>query len=287
MYYALIILSVVMFGGCFALKDVYRRIKGSSIKISLQFSLIGSLAGFVVLMIANGLKFEFTPFTLIMAILASFNGFAFTFCSFKALDRINLSLYSLFSMLGGMVLPFLQGILFYGEKITVAKAVCFLFITFALVLTVEKGERKNGTIYYVCIFVLNGMSGVLSKIFAESNFPKTSATGYTNLISVCSVVISGVLLLIISKNQPKREKFSFTGTVIGAASGVTNKIANLVLVIALAHVDASVQYPMVTGGVMIFSTLICFFGKNKPSKKEVLSIIVAFIGLLLLFAIPI
>lgn len=46
-------------------------------------------------------------------------------------------------MFGGMVLPFLQGILFYGEKITVAKAVCFLFITVALVLTVEKGERKK------------------------------------------------------------------------------------------------------------------------------------------------
>lgn len=286
-YYALIVLSVVMFGGCFALNDAYRQRRGSSIKISLQFSLIGSLAGFVVLILINGLKFEFTPFTFIMAILASLNGFAFTFCSFKALDRINLSLYSLFSMLGGMVLPFLQGILFYGEKITVAKAVCFLFITFALVLTVEKGERKKGTIYYVCVFILNGMSGVLSKIFAESNFPKTSATGYTNLMSVCSVVISGVLLLIISKNQSKGKKFSFAGTVIGAASGITNKIANLVLVIALAHVDASVQYPMVTGGVMIVSTLICFLGKNKPSKKEILSIIVAFIGLLLLFAIPI
>ena len=101
------------------------------------------------------------------------------------------------------------------------------------------------------------------------------------------MVISGVLLLIISKNQSKGEKFSFAGTVIGAASGITNGIANLVLVIALAHVDASVQYPMVTGGVMIVSTLICFLGKNKPSKKEILSIIVAFIGLLLLFAIPI
>ena len=150
-----------------------------------------------------------------------------------------------------------------------------------------KKEKENSAIYYVCVFVLNGMSGVLSKIFAESNFPKTSATGYTNLISVCSVVISGVLLLIISKNQSKGEKFSFAGTVIGAASGITNGIANLVLVIALAHVDASVQYPMVTGGVMIVSTLICFLGKNKPSKKEILSIIVAFIGLLLLFAIPI
>ena len=287
MYYALIILSVVMFGGCFALNDAYRQRRGSSIKISLQFSFVGSLVGFVFLMIVNGLKFEFTPFTLIMAILASINGFAFTFCSFKALDRINLSLYSLFSMLGGMVLPFLQGILFYGEKITVAKAVCFLFITVALVLTVEKGEKKQGTIYYVLVFVLNGMSGVLSKIFAESNLPKTSAIGYTNLMSVCSVVISGILLLTISKKGAENNGFSLVGTAICAASGITNKIANLVLVIALAHVDASVQYPMVTGGVMIVSTLICFFGKNKPSKKEVLSIVIAFIGLLLLFAIPI
>ncbi len=222
-----------------------------------------------------------------MAILASINGFAFTFCSFKALDRINLSLYSLFSMLGGIVLPFLQGILFYGEKMSLAKLLCFLFITVALTLTVEKGERKKGTIYYVCIFVLNGMSGVLSKFFAEAPFNKASATGYTNLISICSVVISCILLLIVSKKYPGHGTFSFAGTAIGVASGITNRIANLVLVIALAHVDASVQYPMVTGGVMIVSTLICFFGKNKPSKKEILSIIVAFIGLLLLFAIPI
>lgn len=61
------------------LEDVYRKIRGSSIKISLQFSLVGSLAGFVVLMLVNGLKFEFTPFTLIITILASINGFAFTF----------------------------------------------------------------------------------------------------------------------------------------------------------------------------------------------------------------
>ena len=287
MYYALIVLSVVMFGGCFALNDVYRKIKGSSIKISLEFSFIGSLAGLVVLMISNGFKFEFTPFTFIMAILASINGFAFTFCSFKALDKINLSLYSLFSMLGGMVLPFLQGVIFYGEKMSLAKAVCFLFITIALVLTVEKGERKKGAIFYVCVFVLNGMSGVFSKIFAESNFPKTSATGYTNLISICSVVISAVILLTVFRKKPESGKFSFAGTVVGTAAGITNRLANLILIIALAHVDASVQYPMVTGGVMIVSTLICFFGKNKPSQKEVLSIIVAFIGLLLLFAIPI
>ena len=96
MYYVLIMISVIMFGGCFALNDAYRKIRGSSLKTSLQFSFIGSLSSVIVLLIINGFKFEFTIFTLIMAVLASISGFAFTYCSFKALGSINLSLYSLF-----------------------------------------------------------------------------------------------------------------------------------------------------------------------------------------------
>ena len=65
------------------------------------------------------------------------------------------------------------------------------------------------------------------------------------------------------------------------------RLLSFLLILALAHVDASVQYPMVTGGVMIVSTLVCFFGPNKPSKKEVLSVIIAFIGMVARFAIPV
>lgn len=287
MYYAIILLSVVMFGGCFVLNDEYRKMRGSSVKISLQFSFISSLAGLIVLLCVNGFKLECTPFTLCMAMMAALNGFGFTFCSFKSLGRINLSLYSLFSMLGGMVLPFLQGILFYGESITAAKIVCFVLICVALLLTVEKGEKKQGTIYYIGIFVLNGMSGVLSKLFTSAPFEKTSAAGYSILSAVCSVVIAGLLLATIFRSQKAESKSTAASVAVSAANGITNRIANYLLVLALAHVDASVQYPMVTGGVMIVSTLVCFFGKNKPSKKEVLSVIIAFIGMVALFAIPV
>ena len=64
-------------------------------------------------------------------------------------------------------------------------------------------------------------------------------------------------------------------------------MANFLLVIALAHVDASVQYPMVTGGTMIVSTLLSFFGDKKPNWKEILSIVFAFLGMLALFIIPV
>ena len=92
MYYGLIILSVVMFGGGFALNNGYRRIRGSSIKISLQFSLIGGLAGMLILLSMNGFRIEFTPFTLLMSLLNTANGLILTYCGFKALGLINLSL---------------------------------------------------------------------------------------------------------------------------------------------------------------------------------------------------
>lgn len=287
MYYALIILSVVMFGGCFALNDAYRQQQGGTLRPALQFSLISSIAGLLVILTVNGFRLEFTVFTFLLALVSSLSGFGFAFCSFKALGSINLSVFSLFSMIGGMALPFFQGILFYGEPVTVAKLVCVVFICVALLLTVERGKKAKGTIYYIGVFVLNGMSGVLSKLFTEAAYPKTSAAGYSILSGLCSVTISALLLLLFFRKPQSSRKMTLKGVAIGAANGVLNPIANLILVIALTHVDASVQYPMVTGGVMIVSTLMCFFGKNKPGKKDVLSIFLAFLGMLALFVIPV
>ena len=123
----------------------------------MEYSLIGAVVGLITLVIINGMMIEYTTFSLIMALASTINGFVFTFCTFKALKTINLSLYSLFSMLGGMLLPFIQGILFFGEEFTVAKFISVGVIALALILTVEKGKRKNGTIYYIGIFVLNGI----------------------------------------------------------------------------------------------------------------------------------
>lgn len=286
MYYGLILISVALFGGCFAINDVYRKMRGNSIKISLQFSLISSLGGLLVLLAANKFVFNSTPFTLLMAILTAVNGCAFTFCGFKALGSINLSLYSLYSMLGGMLLPFLQGILFYGEEITVAKVVCCFFIVAALLLTVNKEKERGGTIYYIGIFILNGMSGVLSKIFASAPYPKSDASSYSILSAFWSAVISGLFLAFFFRQNDGTPKNTPISVAVSSVGGIANRVANLLLVIALAHVDASAQYPLVTGGVIIVSTVICCFRENKPSKKEVLSVLLAFIGMLALLVIP-
>ena len=282
MYYITVIIAVILFGGGFALSDVYRRLRSSSIRSSLESSLIGAIAGLTVLLAVSG-GFQATPFTLFIAFLSALDSIAFMFFSFKALDCANLSVYSLFSMLGGMALPFFQGIIFYGENFTVAKLGAFLLITIALTLTVSRGRSKNGIPYYIGVFILNGMSGALSKIFTSSPYEKTSPEWFSVWIAFFTAIVS--LLLLLTLFRKSEEKFTLKALAVSAGNGLFNRIANMLLVVALVHIDASVQYTLVTGGVIIVSTVISLFGKSKPSKKELLSVAVAFLGTLALFLI--
>ena len=275
----------MLFGICFALNDTYRKLRTSCLASSLESSFVGSVAGLAVLLMIGGFSFQATPFTLLIAFLSALSSIVFTFCSFQALDSANLSLYSLFSMLGGMALPFFQGILFYGEKITLAKIICVILVCIALGLTVSREKGKRGGIYYyIGVFVLNGMAGVLSKVFASAPYAKTDAQWFSIWIAVFTAVISGVLWLVFFRKKAL-PGYTWKAFSVSALSGSVNRLANFLLVLALAHLDASVQYPMVTGGVIIVSTVICFFGKNKPAKKEILSVLLAFLGMLALFLI--
>lgn len=283
MYYLLIVVATVMLSGSFALKDSYRKLCGNDFSAVLYFTFTGGIVGLAVLLLFNRSVFSFTPFTIFMALLSATNNLLFSFFAFKALGRTNLSVYSLFSMSGGMLLPFFTGIFFYGEPFTSAKGVCLAFMFSAFIITIKKGKDIGEIKYYAGVFFSNGASGVLNKIFTASRLPKGSVSEYSILSAVITVVLSFLLIKIIYGKNKNSVKRTFLSRTICVCSGSINKIANWLLVIALLEVPASVQYPMVTGGVMIVSTLIGFSGKNKPKIKEVIAVSLAFTGLLCLF----
>lgn len=283
MYYVMVMASVVMFGLQFFCNQQYERECKSSMSSSMMFIFGGAVAGLVVLLAVNGFKWEFTPFTLLMASLAALDGMAFSFCSMKALGKINLSLYSLFSMLGGMVLPFCLGVFIFDEVFTLGKAVCLVAVIVALFLSVEKGTAKGGTVYYIGVFVFNGLSGVIAKLFQSGNYPKTSEAAYSVWTAVVTAVLSGAVLLFAYKKSPV--KLNVKAFVSMAGNGILNRVANFVLLLSLAYLPASVQYPMITGGVMIVSTLLSYFTPNKPKAREWISLALSFAGIMALVLI--
>ena len=279
MYYGIISISALLFSLVFVFSDKYREKYGSGTDAVLKFTAGSHFAGFIALIIINKFRFEFTPFTAVVAFVAAFDVILFNIFSLRALGKTNLSKYSVFSMIGGMALPFSAGILFFKEELTVGKTVCLLLIALALVFTVEKGDKKGGTIYYIGVFVTNGLYGVINKYFSAAGFEKTSDAGYSVLIEGITVLLC-LILLIFAKDRIGIVKGK--GLFYMGGYGAMCAVGNLFLLIALRELPASAQYPFVTGGVMIISTIYSFFTENKPGKKEIVSVVFAMLGILAL-----
>jgi len=283
LHYILVTMAVVMFGLQFFCNQQYEREVGNNMAASTVLIFGSNILGTIVLWASNGFYLSCTVFTFVLAMVTAANGVLCTVCSLKSLGRINLALYSLFSMLGGMVLPFVAGIVFYGEELSFGKILCLVFVFAALLATSEpksekKEENKGGIPFYVGIFIFNGLSGVLSKIYQSSIYVKADETSYSIWSGLLAAMFAGLIWLCLKE---KRIPLSSRSILNMTGSGVLNKVANLLLLFSLAQLPASVQYPMVTGGVIIVSTLFSYFTPKKPQKRDWLACSLAFAAILL------
>ena len=284
MEYGFVAIAVLMFSIQFLLNAKYQEESGTGIVSAFTLNVVGSIVGIISLSIISGFDFSITWFTLICAILSAVNIIGFNLFSLKALEKVNLSVYSLFTMLGGMSLPTLVGIIFYNEGITLAKIVCIALIILALSMTVGGKKSQGGPIYYIGVFILNGTFGVISKFFSSAPYPKVSSATYSLWMAVLTLAISLVVLFIVRK-QFKMP--SIKAVLYSAGGGFLNRVANYLILLALVVVPVSIQSPLTTGGVIIASTLISAIVGQKPTKKEIISVIISFVGIMSLILIPI
>lgn len=278
--YSLVSIAVVIFGFVFLINSKYEKLAGHSTRAILAFITGTYIAGFTVLFIVNKFRLEITPFSMLVAFVAAVNVIIYNFCSINSLGKINLSLFSVFAMLGGMALPFVAGLLFFDEKLTLGKIICFVTIAAALAFTIEKDKKKGGLLYYAGVFVFNGMSGVISKFYTAADVPnKASEAAYSAQIAIFAIVIC---LILLAFNKDEKLNLSFKSVACIASNGALGNTANLLLLLGLAKLPASAQYPFVTGGTMIVSTIICFFTPNKPKKREIIAVALSFAGIMAL-----
>ena len=285
MYYGIVALAVVMFGFMFLSNKKYSEESGDGVFQAMLLNVLGALMSIPMLLAMNGFKFEYTHFSLIMSVIVFINALLFTLCSLKSFSIVNLSVYSLLSMLGGMILPVIAGVLFFGEQMTVGIGVCVLFITVSLFLGVSLGSSSNkkALIYYAGVFIFNGMSGVLSKIYVDAPFDKVSNEGYSLLCGIIAFIISLAFVSAMWKSRPLITK---KAVFYGIATGPLTRVPNYLLLVALAVLPASVNYPLVTGGTIIVTTALGYFTDKKPSCKDLIAVALSFIGIMFLTLLP-
>lgn len=291
MYIALIILATFMFSVQFVFNDLYQRGEGATVVTAMLFSAITGLAGCVMLVLTNADVFQYSFFSMGLAFLSAAKNVLSAYISIIVLSRANLSVYSLYSMLGGMLLPFAYAIAFEGEVFTWQKGVCAALIMIALLLgtkgkeSSEREKQLHGSPlpWYLGVFVMNGLSGVFSTIHQKAGEIAVSASAYSLMEKGWGLIICAAVLLVCRMHgQSIRLLHPVRSTASSVGFGVITTIANLILLIALLHVDASVQYPIVTGGVIVLSLMWDWILGKKPNRYAVLAAAISFGGLLFL-----
>ncbi len=280
LYYSLVFGATILFALQFLFNQKFEAVRGSDLKSALEFTLYKNAVIVILMLIISGFKVVITPFSVALSVIYAAACILMTYFSLKAFAVANLSVYSVFSMLGGMLLPFLLGIGFYDEKLTLFKVVCCVLITISVLLNLKGGKQsKKAFLYYMAVFILNGTVGVISTIHQNSELAHTDSTGFMFLSSLAGILISGIWMLAKYRKIPfiKGKALLFT-----TGYGVFNGIGNWLLLISLIHLPASVQYPLVTGGVMVFSTVISIIRKEKLSKTDYVAAAVSFIASVLM-----
>ncbi|MBQ8332715.1 MAG: hypothetical protein IJX93_02955 [Clostridia bacterium] len=301
-YYIMILIAVVLLAVQFASNKAYSIRQGSHAKASLTFTtLVGVTCAVVMFLIAvvSGEGFVITPYSLGMGAIVAALCCTYTFIGFKIMALGSLSVYTMFLMLGGMMLPYLYGVFLLDEAVSVWRIIGFVLLAASLVFPVVAREKsgKSSVIFIVlclAVFCLNGCVSITSKVHQINEiYAKSGSASFSFITNSINAVMSAIGLGIITLREKKQrnakaedgptavyEKPKTPARVIAVIvliNAVAGGVSYVLQLVSAAHVAASALYPMITGGSMVLSALaglICF--GEKPDKISLIGLILSF-----------
>jgi len=287
MDYLILFFAVLCIAVQFNINKLYQKKFAAGLREILFFSLVCGAANTIFFFIYGGIP-EFSTFSFVISILLAVVSSLSILVGILIMKYGKMSVYSVFTMLGGMILPYFYGIIFLDETLSAARIIGLAILICALPLsTFSRSDNKNKTavFYYilcVMIFLLNGTVSIISK----SHSINISAVPAANFIFYSNLWVTVINCAAYFIFKPKVEtpakvnKLPAVGliTVFALVSGV----GFLLQLISAKTVPAVVLYPFVTGGSIVLSTIGAriFFGE-KISLPALVGIVMAVGGTLL------
>ncbi|MBO5970007.1 MAG: hypothetical protein J6S14_16075 [Clostridia bacterium] len=195
-----------------------------------------------------------------------------------------------FQMLGVGVTIFMSFV-FYQEEITVRDLIGFCVLVFAAYL-MHAGTKVKPTLKTLAVVILcglaNGMTDFSQKAFIYSGLDTTTAQ-----FQLCSYVFAAATLILLYTAMTAGKKPEDND---GGAVAILKKTWYFVLIMAIClygnsffkteaanYLSAAKLYTLSQGGTMAIGTLMsAFLFKEKLTLKSYASIVITFIGLLII-----
>ena len=219
MEYLIISLAVVCFTGQFAFTKVFEKKLASNIVNTLIMLIATSVFGAIIFLFVNGFRAEFSLFSFILAIIFALIMMPYYLLGVKVLSLGSLAVYSVFMMLGGMLVPFFYGIIFLEESLTISKIIGTILLTAFIILqgvwqdketdktqtSTSKNKKRLFFILCLVIFFINGLTGVIAKAHEIGPNP-VDESSFTVLYCTLTALFSFIALNLMALAKRKTNK---------------------------------------------------------------------------------
>lgn len=282
MDYLFILGATLLLAVDFAFSKLYQKKSGVGITAGLSFNALNGLFTAVVFFALGGFKFNFSTFSVIMAFAMAAFALTYSLIGFRILRDGNMAMYTLFLMTGGMILPYIYGLLALDEPLRIIR-LAGLAVIIAAVAFSNSGTKKPTSlqiILCVAVFLLNGMVSIISKAHqVDTLHSPVDTTQFVMLSGVAKFIMSSAALLFTKTKTKDKLPQASNILPLALASAVVGGVSYMLQLIGAQNLPATVLYPCVTGGSIIFSA---FAGKilfkEKITKVQWISIVLCFAG---------
>jgi drug/metabolite transporter (DMT)-like permease len=178
----------------------------------------------------------------------------------------------------GIVIPMILSLILWHEIPTQLQWVGILMSMVAIgIINIKPKEFKGVQIKtsLLMFFIIGGLGDFFNKLF-EVNV----GAQYTDLFLV---MVFGTALIASLYNTIKLKNITKLSVVYGVAVGIPNMLTAFFLISALGMMNATVVFPLYSGGAIMLSMLWSMFAfSEKLKRKDVVSIAMIFIALILI-----
>jgi len=301
MDYFFVLIIVITIAICICLYKIYQKRVVSpdwSFRIILEkcfgFSAILGFFCCSLFFIFNGCKIEINLFSFgIVAILAVIY-FTANIFSIIILSRGSIAIYSLFNLLGALMLPFIAGVFFWNEQLTLLKIIGMVFLIISLFIPAfeKNNSAKNTKIFYILcigIFILTGFANILIKYHQTSPQAHIEAQSFQILCDTIICVVNTILYFIMRRingkfplatlQKPGEKSFHLINVSILIIYALIGSGSYIIQLWVAETLDATLLFPLITGGSIIFTVIFGWiFFKEKPGKFMVIGTVIACIA---------
>ncbi len=282
MDYIFILGATLLLAVDFAFSKLYQKKSGVGIVAGLSFNALNGIFTAAVFFALGGFKFTFSPFSVIMAFAMSAFALCYSLIGFRILRIGNMAMYTLFLMTGGMILPYVYGLIALDEPLRLIR-IAGLAVIIAAVALSNSGTKKPTMLQItlcVTVFLLNGMVSIISKAHqVDTIHAPVSSTEFVMLSGIAKFIMSSIALLFTKLRVKEKLPKPANILPVALASAVAGGISYMLQLIGAKTLPATVLYPCVTGASIIFSAFAGkIFFKEKITKIQWISIALCFAG---------